>query len=367
MAPPSRTFRLLISLVVGAIVVGVVAVRSSAELKHVRTASPISSAQRTLCPAAELHSEKNYLPDVQAAFQRSMAMFDVLSNYGREYPEEWMGIASSYDTDYRIHMRFSGHVADHAAAVATLINHAPNVEVVEVNHTPAEVRRTVDDINASNAAGYLIELYPGMPFVDLRFPPGSEPKADKLIDTYGDLVRISVAEQNYLPKGCPNDQPLTPCQTVGPSVPLNPVITAKLEIGPTMNQSEEARGNLKITNAGSEVFTIMGSGSGAAGEIVDPATNEVVGNFRGAFTADLAQFRLESGQTLSYPIRVSAAACGSETNSLPPGKYIARAAVSFGPPVDFSMFGDDLSRALKEHPQYWVTAEAPIIIAASAG
>jgi hypothetical protein len=144
----------------------------------------------------------------------------------------------------------------------------------------------------------------GLSAIRLTLAPGSEPEADRLLAKYGDL------------------------------------------------------GQLQVLNTGTADLAFYGSGSGRSGNLFDPVTGEQVGEFRGAFTADLHPWLFPVGASVRIPVRVGATACGGSALSLKPGKYIARAELWLGPRVATSGSVNDFKATVS------VSAETPIAIIA---
>jgi hypothetical protein len=175
---------------------------------------------------------------------------------------------------------------------------------VRTKHTPAEVKAVADDLTdwhsipGVQAAG--LPYGGGLSAIRLTLAPGSEPEADRVIAKYGDLISIEISFHDYIPEGCGGTPVANPCVSASmttEALPSSPTLTATLEFPPSFGQREEAPGQLRVRNTGTEDLAFYGSGSGTAGNIFDPVTGSQVGEFRGAFTADLHPWLFLAGAT----------------------------------------------------------------------
>jgi hypothetical protein len=265
---------------------------------------------------------------------------NLVVEYGHVHRDEFMGNRIvSVPGGYGFKAFFSGHLAEHETAIRSIIGPTRPLEVAPATHTPTEVAALAGDLanwqSVHNVVGSSLPRDMELPVILITMPPGGEEEADRLIAKYGDLVSIEISYKDYVPEGCGPASLANPCSSGGSQPllpPMSSTVTATLEMPPSFSQSAEASGSLRVTNSGSADLAFSGSGSGVGGSIVDAVSGKTVGEFRGAFTADLHPWSFLAGTTMAIPARVSAMACGGSALSLKPGKYLARVQVALGPP-----------------------------------
>jgi hypothetical protein len=294
--------------------------------------SSSSALPPTRCPADNPFGHAGSF-DEQTAIQGNL-IFD----YGLAHKDEFMGyqvVAAAGGYGFKV--SFSGHLAEHEAAIRGIIEPTRSLEMAQANHTPAEVAAVAGDLGdwqrIPGVVGSSLPYDGGLPAIRLTMAPGSEAKADLLIAKYGDLVSIEISYIDYFPAGCGSPS-ANPCsiQASQPLLPpTSPTVTATLEMPASFSQSAEANGSFRVTNSGTTDLAFYGSGSGLGGSIIDPASGTTIGEFRGSFTADLHPWLFPVGTTAAIPARVSAMACGGSVLSLKPGSYLARIQISLGP------------------------------------
>jgi hypothetical protein len=265
---------------------------------------------------------------------------NLVVEYGHIHRDEFMGNRIvSVPGGYGLRAFFSGHLAEHERAIRSIIGPTRPLEIAPATHTPAEVVELAGDLaNWQSIHGVVDSSLPHdmeLPVILITMPPGGEEEADRLIAKYGDLVSIEISYKDYVPEGCGLASLANPCSSQAWQAelpPTSPTVTATLEMPVSFGQSAEAGGSLRVTNSGSTDLAIYGSSGGLGGWIIDPASGNTVGEFRGAFPADLNAWLFSAGTTSAIPARVSAMACGGSALSLKPGKYLARVQVGLSPP-----------------------------------
>jgi hypothetical protein len=315
------------------VLLGVLAVGCSGSTTHATTGAAATTQPKVAvrCPARPVHN------DVGSSMTEFMqengeAYNKVLVHFETHYPDDFMGVETrSSAGEVHIGFRFFGAFDERRAELATLAPGLP-FTIVQAFHSPAELRAAVDQLNASRVRPGTLEVSPGMPYVALGLPPGSESLADTLLARHGELLRIEIAGRAYIPTGCDEPKPVVSCPPLT-DTPLvfTSTVAFGLEVQPTLRQDLEGEGTLVIYNTGNEAIAGYGSGSGGSGIVLDRTTRLMVGAFGGSFTADLHEWRIEPGATLRFPFRYSAAACGGESASLPPGEYLVSIGFAYGP------------------------------------
>jgi hypothetical protein len=315
------------------VLLGLLAVGCDQSTPHTTTgvSETIQPTVAVRCPARPTHDDAG---DAMTQFmqENGETYNKVLEYFDTHYPQDFMGVETrSSAGDVHIGFRFFGPLDERRAELASLAPGLP-FTIVQAFHSPAELRAAIDQLNADKVSGTL-EYSPGMPYVQFELPPGSEARADMLLGRYGELLRIEIAGRAYIPTGCDEPKPVVPCPLVSESPPgLTSTVGFRPEVPPTLRQDLEGNGTLFVYNTGREAIAGYGSGSGGSGIVLDRTTRRVVGGFVGSFTADLHEWRVEPGGALAFPFRYSAAACGGESATLPPGEYLVRIGFAYGPP-----------------------------------
>lgn len=316
------------------------------------------------CPAPEAHDDsggplttEEFMATHADAYNRALEFFTT------RYPDEFVGVVTRTAPTLTITFRFTDDLKQHRNELDDL---APGLGflVASAPRSVAEMRAAIDEMNEAKVLSWPLEHSNGMPYIGFELPPGSERQADELYDTYGDLLRIRMGAGTYIPTGCAEPRPTIACWGTAPMPAVEPgtTVTARLEIEPTLRQDQLGGGVVVVTNHGSEPIASYGSGSGGSATIIDASTRHIVGQYVGAFTADLAEWRVEPGETIRFPISFSAAACGGDHLSIPPGEYLAVAGFAYGPVV-----ADRTTATATDYTaRLGVAAEAPLTIVAAA-
>jgi hypothetical protein len=324
-------------------------------------ASPVSTSSSVArCPA------ENPFRNGGGFDEPTGVQANLIVEYGLAHQDEYMGTQVGAESGgFGFKVLFSGHIAEHEVALRKIIEPSRSLTVVQTKHSPAEVAAVAADLadwhSIPEIQSASLPYSGGLPAIRLTLVPGSESVADRLIAKYGDLVSIEIAFHDYIPEGCGGSPVQNPCWSdaaAATTPPTSPTVTATLDFPASFGQRDEAQGYVRVQNAGGVDLAFYGSGSGIGGNVVDAATGEQVGEFRGAFTADLHPWLFPVGASVTVPVRVGATACGGSALSLKLGKYIARAELWLGPPVDINGSRNDFKATVS------VIAETPIEITA---
>jgi hypothetical protein len=240
----------------------------------------------------------------------------------------------------RLTVRVSGRVEETREALSKRLSHPDRVDVELVPYTKADVKRVSAEIiveaqanqGVFNTFSGPVEAtnVPSVLIVGLN--PGQEARAAEYVQRWGPIVRIEIAGQPYVPKGCGPQSQAPTCFDVAAGDPA----AAKVELSLTLAKSaftvaEVGQATLRVHNLGTETFNAS-SGPEIVGVVVQPSTSHVVGQFTGAARLSLIVRPIAPGESADIPVIFGAARCdGGEGSALPPGVYGLRAVLGADP------------------------------------
>lgn len=303
---------------------------------------PPNCPARRVLPRAMSEAELNQMSTSQGE------LFDDLDKL-RNYLQAHLGDA--FDPRFtdtiptKLEARIAANLAEHEAALRTLVAHPDRLLVTAVDHTPADIARIQTELLAETKAhptafsGFSSGVSPGQlgsEAVFFELTPGNESLAAQYLERWGSLAQIEIAGMPYVPKGC-GEQAVTPA-----CPPLNnrdPAASGlKLLARPTsstIRASDNVTGQLVVRNEGGTTFSIA-TGSSLIGYVVRPGTLEVVGRFAGAMTLPLITYDIAPGTEKSIPFVIGLARCDGQAGSaVPPGTYGLRV------PLNSNQFDQD--------------------------
>ena len=165
----------------------------------------------------------------------------------------------------------------------------------------------------------------GRDSVFVMLVPGQERLAARLVERFGDAVRVQVGLIDYSPRGCeePVDTPRCPALTGDPPKTAGVRLTVLVDT-PTIRVSDHGKARLRVENIGTADFAID-SGIPIVGSLVEPGTTEVVATYCGVIAGVGGGVRLAPGESGTIDMVFGAARCAANGRSAaPPGRYGVR-------------------------------------------
>jgi hypothetical protein len=157
--------------------------------------------------------------------------------------------------------------------------------------------------------------------------PWATEVAEELHRHFGDDVDLFVGQFSY-----PEKRPRRPRPIKHPeSIDADPnEMSVELEAPLVVRSGHSVTGHVLIRNRASDELAIE-SGGGLFGEVLDPATGDIVGGYRGWVAAPLVTWKLASGESKRVRMHVGTASDRPELGyAIPPGEWAVRAVLKLG-------------------------------------
>ena len=258
---------------------------------------------------------------------------DILSAqaYAAEHPDEFASIRFENAPRVRIVIGFTGHIAEHCAALQAALEHPREFEIIKEALSEARLQELMEEIG-DLVGPHLLTLGLVGNHVELTMRQDGEAVAKELAAKYGDVLRI--VSIGFL--GFPDRSVVVrPCQTLLATKIDTSALRATLVLdATTVSAGKDFEGSVVIRNSGSNPIE-LNSGNPATAVIYRAGTNELVGGYDAGGEGTGLGGTLAPGQEITADMISGTASCVPELGyTLPPGAYDARAVVEQYQPLD---------------------------------
>lgn len=266
-------------------------------------------------------SENGPVAQAQARLRHDV---ELARAYGVAHSDEFASIRFENAPRVRIVIGFTGHIAEHCAALRASLEHPDEFEIVREPLSEARLEALMQEIGA-RAGSHLLALSQMSDHLELALRPDGKAMADELAATYGDVLHIlSIGFLGY-----PDINIVArPCQSLLATKIDTSRLRATLKLdAPTVRSGQDFRGSVVIRNDGSAPVA-LDSGDPATAVIYRAGTNELVGGYDAGGEGVGFGGTIAAGASLTEHVISGTASCVPALGyALPPGSYDARAVV----------------------------------------
>ena len=266
-------------------------------------------------------SETGPLAVAQARLQHDI---EAAQEYGNAHRNEFASIRFENAPRVRIVIGFTGHVAEHCAALRSALEHPAEFEIIRQALPEARLLELMEEISA-RAGQHLLSIALTADHLDMTLRPDGKAIADELTAVYGDVLRVTAI--GFL--GYPDPSiGARPCQTLLATKIDTSALRATLILDEaTIRSGEDFRGSVVIRNSGAGPLE-LNSGDPATAVIYRAGTNELVGGYAAGGEGVGLGGTMAPGAEITASMVSGTASCVPELGyTLPPGTYDARAVV----------------------------------------
>jgi hypothetical protein len=259
--------------------------------------------------------------------ERLEADVEAAQAYGAQHPDEFGSIRFENGPRVRIVIAFTGHLAEHCAALRELLAFPEEFELTLQERTAIDLQELQQEI-VDLAQPFLLSAGSGggSGVIEVGLRANGEDMARQLVERYGDAVHVTVGLLSYPDRTRPDG--LTTCSPAMGSLREDTPLRATLVLGSsTVKSGADFQATVRVVNLGIGDFDFQ-SGSPATALVYAPHGTEAIG----AYTSGIAGVGL--GQILGPLESVDVDVVGGTAScdpalgyALPPGQYEVRAVV----------------------------------------
>jgi hypothetical protein len=248
-----------------------------------------------------------------------------INTYASQHPDDFAFVRFENSPWVRIVVGFTGHIAEHCAALRDLLEDPDEFEIILEPVTQTRLEEIQAELSVMAGESLIGSgIGAGNVFVDLR--ADSEAAAAAIHEKYGDLVDITLGMFGYPDMssggegGCADMVPPPTTEPVSLSVTL--ALTDE-----TVKSGADFTGSVTVTNTRPDVLHFE-SGSPLAALVYRPGEADPVGAFTGAIAGVGVGADLQPGESIDIDVLGGTASCDSSLGyALPAGDYEVRVPV----------------------------------------
>ncbi|MCI0582348.1 MAG: hypothetical protein L0227_05535 [Chloroflexi bacterium] len=283
---------------------------------------------------------------VARAQQRIMADAEAAQAYGAAHPDEYASLRFENGPRVRIVIAFTGHIAEHCAALRELLAFPEEFEIILRERSDADLAALQQEI-VDLARPFL--LYAGSGgatgVIEVGLRANGEDMARQLVERYGDAVQVTVGMLSYPDRTRPDG--LTTCvPTMGTfrqDTPLRAGLV--LKVG-TVASGADFTATASVMNLGIADFDFQ-SGSPATALVYAAGGVDAIGAYTGGIGGVGLGKVLGPLESIDVDVVGGTASCDPALGyALPPGRYEVRAVIDVltmhdNAPTDFGYILSD--------------------------
>jgi hypothetical protein len=265
-------------------------------------------------------SENSPTAIAQARLQNDIM---TMQAYAEAHRDEFASVRFENAPRVRLVIGFTGHIAEHCAALQAVLEHPREFEIIEQALPEARLMELMEEIS-DRAETHMLTLGLIDDHLELTLRPDGEALADELAAAYGDVLHIiAIGFLSY-----PDKTVARPCQSLLATKIDTSALRATLVLETaTVASGKDFEGSVVIRNSGTEPVE-LNSGNPATAVIYRAGTNELVGGYAAGGEGTGLGATLAPGEEITADMVSGTASCVPELGyALPPGAYDARAVV----------------------------------------
>ena len=271
---------------------------------------------------------------------------EVAMAYGAEHADEFASVRFENGPRVRVVVAFTGHIAEHCAALRDLLAFPDEFELVLQERTEAELQAMQQEIG-NLAQPFAVGVGSGgaTGVIEVNLRANGEDMARQLVERYGDAVHVTVGLFSY-PDRTRADG-LTTCApaqaTLRVDTPLRGTLVLDRGIVPS---GADFDATVRVTNGGTEDFDFQ-SGSPLTALVFAVGGRDPIGTFTGGIAGVGVGQVLKPMESIDVDVVGGTASCDPALGyALPPGLYEVRALIDVytmhdNAPTDFGYILSD--------------------------
>lgn len=258
---------------------------------------------------------------------RLMGDAEAAQEYGAANPDEFASLRFENGPRVRIVIAFTGHIAEHCAALRGLLAFPDEFELILQERTEADLLAMQQEI-IDLARPFLVSAGSGgaTGVIEVGLRANGEAMARQLVERYGDAVNVTVGLLSYPDRTRPDG--LTTCPPAMGSLRGDSPLRGTLILGSSSTASgADFKATVAVMNLGIGDFDFQ-SGSPATALVYRPGESEAIGGYTGGIAGVGLGRKLAPLETVDIEVLGGTASCDPALGyALPPGSYEARAIV----------------------------------------
>lgn len=258
---------------------------------------------------------------------RLMGDADAAQEYGAAHSKEFASLRFENGPRVRIVIAFTGHIAEHCAALRELLAFPDEFELIIEERTEAELQAIQQEI-VNRARPFLVSAGSGgaTGVVEVGLRANGEGMARQIVEEYGDAVHVTVGLLSY-PDRTRADG-LTTCAPAMGTPRLDAPLRGTLVLESiSVSSGADFEARVRVANVGIGDFDFQ-SGAPATALVFAPGGSEAIGTFTGGIGGVGLGQMLGPLDSVDIDVLGGTASCDPAIGyALPPGKYEVRAVI----------------------------------------
>ena len=247
--------------------------------------------------------------------------------YGAAHPDEFASLRFENGPRVRIVVAFTGHIAEHCAALRELLAFPEEFELVLEERTEQD-RLAIQQEIVDRARPFLVSVGSGgaTGVIEVALRANGEGMARQIVERYGDAVQVTVGMLSYPDRARADG--LTTCGPEMATLRLDTPLrgTLVLESG-TVSSGADFGATVRVANLGTGDFDFQ-SGSPATALVFAPGGSEAIGSFTGGIAGVGLGEVLGPLESIDIDVLGGTASCDPALGyALPSGSYEVRAVI----------------------------------------
>jgi hypothetical protein len=252
---------------------------------------------------------------------------EAAQEYGAAHSDEFASLRFENGPRVRIVIAFTGHIAEHCAALRELLAFPDEFELILEERTEADLQAIQQEI-VNRARPFLVSASSGgaTGVVEVALRANGEGMARQIVEEYGDAVHVTVGLLSY-PDRTRVDG-LTICGPAMGTLRLDAPLRGTLVLESlSVSSGADFKAKVRVVNVGVGDFDFQ-SGSPATALVFAPGGSEAIGTFTGGIAGvGLGQI-LGPRDSVDVDVLGGTASCDPALGyALPPGQYEVRAVI----------------------------------------
>ena len=258
--------------------------------------------------------------------QRLEGDITAMQAYAASHADEFGSIRYENGPRVRIVVAFTAHLAEHCAALRSMLEYPEEFELIWQQHTEEDRLAIMEEIVAVARARDLMRTVGlGTTHINVQLRADGEALAAELTQRYGDIVAIGVG---LLPYPDPFVAEVVDCGQLHPLITDSPFrVTAVLD-ATELHVGEDFSGTVTVTNTGSETVEFE-TGRPHTAIVYVPGSDQAVGMYDGGVSGTGTGSSIAPGGSFDMDMIGGTASCDPALGyALPPGSYDVRVPVA---------------------------------------
>ena len=247
--------------------------------------------------------------------------------YGAEHADEFASLRFENGPRVRIVVAFTGHIAEHCAALRELFAFPDEFEIVLAERTEADLLAIQQEI-VNRARPFLVSAGSGgaTGVIEVGLRANGEGMARQIVEEYGDAVHVTVGVLSY-PDRTRADG-LTTCTPANGTLRLDAPLRGTLTLQPlSVSSGADFDATVRVVNIGVNAFDFQ-SGSPVTALVFAPGASEAIGTYTGGIAGVGLGQVLAPRDSVDIDVLGGTASCDPALGyALPPGQYEVRAVI----------------------------------------